>query len=130
MDIHVKMMDQSALMTIVGGLTERRGTRSRQKDFSTRYDARSNDSQETSEPAAGIPAKKLPPGPWRSLGGYMDYSGWDERERFLELDAAIARIREQDREREHTEREVMTAASATSEWIDWRASLRAGQDAA
>ena len=33
---------------------------------------------------------KLPAGPWRSLGGYFDYSDWSERERFLELDRAIA----------------------------------------
>ena len=32
---------------------------------------------------------ELPPGPWRSLGGYLDYSIWADRERFLELDSAI-----------------------------------------
>lgn len=37
---------------------------------------------------------KLPPAPWRSLGGYLDYSCWKERARFLELDAAIARLRQ------------------------------------
>jgi hypothetical protein len=35
------------------------------------------------------PLQKLPPGPWRSLGGYFDYSKWSERDRFLELDHAI-----------------------------------------
>ncbi len=35
------------------------------------------------------PLRLLPPGPSRSLGGYLDYSGWPERERFLELDRAI-----------------------------------------
>jgi hypothetical protein len=36
------------------------------------------------------PLEKLADGPWRSLGGYFDYSLWPERERFLELDRAIA----------------------------------------
>ena len=35
------------------------------------------------------PLKKLPPGRWRSLGGYLNYANWSERQRFLELDAAI-----------------------------------------
>jgi hypothetical protein len=36
------------------------------------------------------PLSKVEPGPWRSLGGYLDYSHWQDRERFLELDRAIA----------------------------------------
>ena len=32
---------------------------------------------------------ELPPGPWRSLGGYLDYADWPERERFAELDRSI-----------------------------------------
>ena len=36
---------------------------------------------------------KVPPSPWRSLGGYLDYSSWKDRDRFLELDRAIARSR-------------------------------------
>ncbi len=36
------------------------------------------------------PLQKLAAGPWRSLGGYFDYSLWPDRERFLELDKAIA----------------------------------------
>ena len=47
-----------------------------------------------------------------------------------ELDAAIARMREQEKEREHREREMIKATAASAEWIDWRALLRAGQDAA
>ena len=31
-------------------------------------------------------------GPWQSLGGYFDYSQWAARERFVELDKAIAAI--------------------------------------
>jgi len=37
------------------------------------------------------PLPKLPPGPWRSLGGHFDYSTWQDRNRFLELDRALAR---------------------------------------
>ena len=40
------------------------------------------------------PLEKLAAGPWRSLGGYFDYSHWADRERFLELDKAIALARE------------------------------------
>jgi hypothetical protein len=38
----------------------------------------------------GTPLQKLDAGPWRSIGGRLDYSGWSARERFLELDKAIA----------------------------------------
>jgi hypothetical protein len=41
-------------------------------------------------PEAAGPLCRVEPGPWRSLGGYFDYSGWADRERFLELDRAIA----------------------------------------
>jgi hypothetical protein len=40
-------------------------------------------------PVVRPPLVKLPPGPWRSLGGYLDYTDWPERERFAELDLAI-----------------------------------------
>src|ERR1051326_816406 len=33
---------------------------------------------------------ELPPSPWRSIGRRLDYRAWQERDRFLELDAAIA----------------------------------------
>ena len=33
----------------------------------------------------------LPKGPWRSLGGYLDYTDWSDRDRFIELDDAIHR---------------------------------------
>lgn len=32
------------------------------------------------------PHGRLPPSPTRSLGGYLDYAGWPEQERFQELD--------------------------------------------
>jgi len=33
--------------------------------------------------------RKQPPGPYRSLGGYLDYAKWPDRERFMGLDCAI-----------------------------------------
>ena len=33
--------------------------------------------------------QKLPCSPWRSLGQYLDYSDWKDRERFAQLDMAI-----------------------------------------
>jgi len=39
---------------------------------------------------AALPLEKVEAGPWRSLGGYLDYSNWSSRERFLELDRMIA----------------------------------------
>ena len=36
------------------------------------------------------PLQKVAAGPYTSLGGYFDYSLWPDRERFLELDKAIA----------------------------------------
>jgi hypothetical protein len=43
------------------------------------------------EPVARVsaPLPELAPSPWRSLGKRLDYSTWQDRERFLELDAAI-----------------------------------------
>ena len=32
---------------------------------------------------------KHPDSPWRSLGHYLDYSGWKDRDRFMYLDSAI-----------------------------------------
>jgi hypothetical protein len=34
--------------------------------------------------------QKLPASPWRSLGQYLDYSDWKDRERFAQLDVAIS----------------------------------------
>jgi hypothetical protein len=36
------------------------------------------------------PLQKVAAGPYRSLGGYFDYSAWPDRDRFLELDRAIS----------------------------------------
>jgi hypothetical protein len=40
---------------------------------------------------AGPPLPRLSPRPFRSLGGYFDYEGWSDRQRFLELDEALRR---------------------------------------
>jgi hypothetical protein len=42
-------------------------------------------------PSPVPPLQILPPGPFRSLGGYLDYSEWPARARFLELDRALER---------------------------------------
>lgn len=39
--------------------------------------------------------EKVPPSEWRSLGGYFDYTHWADRDRFMELDRAIAAQRNQ-----------------------------------
>jgi hypothetical protein len=46
---------------------------------------------------AALPRRhRLPPSPSRSLGGYLDYAGWPDRERFMELDSVL-RCRSQGR---------------------------------
>jgi hypothetical protein len=40
---------------------------------------------------AGPPLQRLSPSPYRSLGGYLNYEGWSEQHRFLELDEALRR---------------------------------------
>ena len=37
------------------------------------------------------PLVRLPPSPFRSLGGYFSYEGWPDQERFMELDEALRR---------------------------------------
>jgi hypothetical protein len=32
---------------------------------------------------------RLPPSPFRSLGGYFNYEGWPDQQRFMELDEAL-----------------------------------------
>jgi hypothetical protein len=38
---------------------------------------------------AGPLLVRLPPSPLRSLGGYFNYEGWPDRQRFMELDEAL-----------------------------------------
>jgi len=40
---------------------------------------------------AGPPLVRLPPSPFRSLGGYFNYEGWPDQQRFMELDEALRR---------------------------------------
>jgi hypothetical protein len=40
-------------------------------------------------PEQGLFLPELPPSPWRSLGRRLDYSTWQDRERFMELDAVL-----------------------------------------
>jgi len=48
--------------------------------------------------------RKQPPGPYRSLGGYLDYAEWPERERFMGLDCAIRRqVQERHNTDKHTD---------------------------
>jgi hypothetical protein len=34
---------------------------------------------------------RLPPSPFRSFGGYFNYEGWPDQQRFMELDEALRR---------------------------------------
>jgi hypothetical protein len=57
------------------------------------YSVRENDHQDAVGIALGetsTPLPRLAAGAWRSLGGCLDYSGWKDRDRFLQLDKAIA----------------------------------------
>jgi hypothetical protein len=38
---------------------------------------------------AGPLLVRLPPSPFRSLGGYFNYEGWPDQQRFMELDGAL-----------------------------------------
>jgi len=40
---------------------------------------------------ASAPLVRLPPSPFRSLGGYFSYEGWPDQQRFMELDEALRR---------------------------------------
>ena len=60
----------------------------RAQEFSTPQPQEARTLQRSYE--IGPPLEKLPPSPWRSLGGYFDYCYWADRERFMELDRAIA----------------------------------------
>jgi hypothetical protein len=49
------------------------------------------------DPEALSNLRRLPHGPWRSLGEHLDYTNWSERERFQQLDREIMASREQQR---------------------------------
>ncbi len=88
-----------AWIAILTKLAEEQERSSREQSARTVREARIDDGQRLFReiPAREVPGReikepmeKLPEGPWRSLGGYFDYSLWPERERFLELDRIIA----------------------------------------
>ena len=59
------------------------------------------------------PLQKLSGGAWQSLGGYFDYSDWAARERFMELDKAIAAAPYYQRSELGSGRETVS----TSKWL-------------
>lgn len=52
-------------------------------------------------PVYSQPMEILPPGPCRSLGRVLDYTSWGDRERFVELDALLARHNDREDRRNH-----------------------------
>ena len=58
-------------------------------DKPTVHEARTHQRPYENTPAL----QKVPPSEWRSLGGYFDYWHWSDRDRFMELDKAIAASR-------------------------------------
>jgi hypothetical protein len=72
-------------IAILTRLADEQDRRSRvTRDFSSRN--HTDEAARENRPAL----EKVAAGPYRSLGGYFDYSQWADRERFLELDRAIA----------------------------------------
>ena len=49
--------------------------------------------------------EKLPASPFRSIGGYLNYAGWPDCQRFLELDRAIQRQASERRNAEDNDRD-------------------------
>ena len=64
------------------------------------FDLAEEDAPEILSPEVKAPLHRLETGRWCSLGGYLDYSDWTARERFLELDRAIACDQQHHRERD------------------------------
>src|SRR5580658_7593643 len=67
--------------------------------------------------------RKLPPGPYRSLGGYLNYAGWPDCERFIELDSSLRR---QAKERDADEQRRCRAGAKNSQTGDPFADLIRG----
>lgn len=62
------------------------------------------------EPVYLHPMPILPPGPYRSLGRVLDYTYWDDRDRFLELDALIKQYESREEARKRRTAELSKAA--------------------
>jgi hypothetical protein len=56
-----------------------------------------------------------PPSPWRSLGKKLNYSNWEDRDRFIELDAAIM-VRD---EMELRSRQIRSTVQRKLDHIAW-----------
>jgi hypothetical protein len=62
------------------------------ESFDSWHPACELDESDFAPPAADYappPLVKLPPSPFRSLGGYFNYEGWPDQQRFMELDEAL-----------------------------------------
>jgi hypothetical protein len=58
---------------------------------SEREESSAYDSGIRRECPSEVPLSERPAGPFRSLGRFLDYTDWPDRDRFLELDRAIDR---------------------------------------
>jgi hypothetical protein len=73
---------------------EYRGSSANDEFIDSGHSACRHDESEFASPAAddaSFPLVRLPPGPFRSLGGYFSYEGWPDQQRFMELDEALRR---------------------------------------
>jgi hypothetical protein len=71
---------------------EYRGSGANDEFIGSRHSACRLDESEFAAPAAddaSPPLVRLPPSPFRSLGGYFNYEGWPDQQRFVELDEAL-----------------------------------------
>ena len=71
---------------------EYRGSSANDEFIDSGHSACRLDESEFTSPVAGdasFPLVRVPPGPFRSLGGYLNYEEWPDRQRFMELDEAL-----------------------------------------
>lgn len=59
---------------------------------------------------------QVAPGPWRSLGRYLDYTNWADRDRFVELDRAIEANAQLDEIEEPIEEPVSWSSTLDSDY--------------
>ena len=72
---------------------------------------------EPSETGGSVAAKRhrLPPSPSRSLGGCLDYAGWPDRDRFLELDRVLQNHAQENRDSDYH----FYPDEAESDGVEW-----------
>jgi len=68
-------------------------------------------------PAGPAYLPELPPFRWRSLGKRLDYTDWEDRDRFMELDAAILASRDVDLHRNESSRSAEPQTDQSS-WTE------------